>query len=664
MRADGIEAVRNVSGAGTPGVLVALLLLLAMTAAGCDGGAETASAEAPAEASVLPAAGQESQQAEEDEGEPAEVAGAEAPEEGVYYVTGASGIRIPRTESAGPTGEWWLPSLDYANSRYSQLDQITSENVSELEMHWAQSTGVTQGHEGNPLVVGNTMYAVTPFPNFLLAFDLTTEVPTLKWKFEPHPDPTAYGKACCDVVNRGAQFADGKIVYQVLDGNVVAVDAETGDLEWMTKVAYPEQGETLTTAPLVIGDVVIAGNSGGELGVHGWAKGLDLQTGEVLWTGYNTGPDSITLMTDPNFDPWFEKDEGDDLGVRTWPPEQWRLGGSTVWGYMSWDPTTNQLFYGTGNPGVWNPDIRPGSNHWSASIIARNPQTGQATWGYQVVPHDAWDYDEIMENVVLDIPWEGEMRQVIVHPGRTGFVFILDRVTGELLSAEKFYPHTNWAEEYSLETGLPLVNEEKRTHMGVVTRDICPASTGAKEFSPSAVSPETGYMYIPTQNLCMNYEGIEANYIAGTPYLGASVMMYPGPGGYRGSLIAWDIVNAREVWKVEENFPLNGGVLATKSNLVFYGTMDGWFKALDATTGEVLWKKHLGSGLVSNPMTYIGPDGRQYIAVYAGVGGWLGVNAFEWVSADDPTASLGTMGGVGDLKQHTIKGGMIYVFSL
>ena len=582
----------------------------------------------------------------------------------VRYITGESGMRIPRTTAAGPTGEWWLPAGDFANSRYSELDQIDATNVGNLQMHWAQSTGLTHGHEGNPLVVGDTMYVVTPFPNYLLAFDLTTEVPTLAWKFEPQPDPTAFGKACCDVVNRGAAYADGKIVYEVLDGNVVAVNARTGDLEWMTKVGYPERGETLTNAPLVIGDIVVAGNSGGELGVRGWAKGLDLQSGEVVWTAYSTGPDEETLMTGPEFQPWFEKDQGDDLGVTSWPPDQWKLGGGTVWGYMSYDPVENLLYYGTGNPGVWNPDIRPGSNHWSASIMARNPETGQARWAYQIVPHDGWDYDEIMENVIVDMPWNGEMRKLLIHPGRTGFVFVLDRVTGELLSADEFYPHTNWAEEYNLETGRPLINEDKMTHMGQVTHDICPSSTGAKEFSPSAISPKTGYMYIPVQNLCMNYRGMEANYIAGTPYLGADVHMYPGPGGYRGEMLAWDVANRRRVWAVKEDFPLNGGVLATAGDLVFYGTMDGWFKALDARTGEVLWKKHLGSGLVSNPMTYTGPDGKQYIAVYAGVGGWLGANAFEWISADDPSAALGTTGAVADLKKHTIAGGIIYVFSL
>jgi alcohol dehydrogenase (cytochrome c) len=259
--------------------------------------------------------------------------------------------------------------------------------------------------------------------------------------------------------------------------------------------------------------------------------------------------------------------------------------------------------------------------------------------------------------------WEGEMRRLLIHPGRTGFLFVLDRETGELLSAEKFYEHTNWAEGYDLETGAPLINAEKRTHMGQVTHDICPSSTGAKEFNPSAVSPRTGLVYLPTMNLCMDYEGVEANYIAGTPYLGASVMMYPGPGDYRGELMGWDFEAGRKVWGVKEEFPVHSGVLATAGDVVFYGTMDGWFKAVDATNGIELWKFKTASGIVGNPITYLGPDGRQYVAIYSGIGGWLGANAFDtWISPSDPTAALGTTGAVADLQKVTAPGNIVYVF--
>jgi PQQ-dependent dehydrogenase (methanol/ethanol family) len=582
------------------------------------------------------------------------------------YVTGAgdAGMRIARGPATGPVGEWRLPALDYANSRYSELDQIDRSNVAQLVVTSTSTTGIPQGHEGQPLIVGDTMYVVTPFPNYLVAYDLTKPGLPMKWKFEPHPDPTSVGKACCDVVNRGASYADGKIVYNTLDGATVAVDAASGKLVWRTLIGNVNAGETITMAPLVVKDLVIVGNSGAELGVRGWVKALDLATGAVRWTAYNTGPDSETLMTSPDFKPYYAKDQGKDLGVASWPPDQWQLGGSTVWGWISYDPTENLIYYGTGNPGVWNPDLRPGDNKWSLSIIARNADDGQARWAYQITPHDAWDYDEIMENVLVDMPWKGEMRKLLVHPARNGFVFVLDRVTGELLSAEKFHPQTNWARGYDLKTGEVDVDPAKRTHMGKQTFDICPSSTGAKEFVPSAVSPRTSLFYIPSHNFCMNYRAMEANYIEGTPYLGADVLMYPGKDGAPGRLVAWNVAEAREAWGVDEQFPVLSGVLATAGDLVFYGTLDGWLRAVDATDGKRLWSFKAASGIVGNPIAFKGPDGREYIATYSGVGGWVGANAFPTISADDPTAALGVTGAAANLKKATSPGDLLYVFAL
>lgn len=570
-----------------------------------------------------------------------------------------SGIRLI---GEVPAGEWVLPAGDYANTRYSPLDQITATNVKDLKFATTAHTGIPHGHEGNPLVVNNMMYVVTPFPNLLIAIDLTVPGGAIKWKYEPHPDPTAVGVACCDLVNRGASYADGLVVYNLLDATTVAVDAETGEEVWRTKMGHPSKGETMTMAAFVAGDKVIVGNSGGELGVQGWIAALDLHSGEEVWRAYTTGPDSLVRIGD-DFKPFYPKDQGKDLGIKSWPPDQWKLGGGTVWGWISYDPELNTIYYGTGNPGVWNPDMRPGDNKWSCSIIARDLDTGMAKWAYQIVPHDAWDYDEIMENVLVDAPINGEMRKLLIHPGRTGFVFVMDRVTGELLSAEEFQ-YVNWAEGYDLETGRPQINEEKRTHQGQLTRDICPSSTGGKEFVPSAISPRTGLMYIPSMHICMDYMGIEANYIAGTPYVGASTMMKPGPYGPRGELVAWDPINARRVWSVPEHFPVYSGVLATGGDVVFYGTFDGWFKAVDARTGAELWKAKLGSGIVSNPMTYLGPDGKQFVAVYSGIGGWMGAVAFPAISVTDPEAGLGVVGAVSDIKKYTAPGGALYVFSL
>jgi PQQ-dependent dehydrogenase (methanol/ethanol family) len=242
------------------------------------------------------------------------------------------------------------------------------------------------------------MYVVSPFPNYLYALDLKKPGGPVKFAFNPHPDPDSVGKACCDLVNRGAAYHDGKIIYNLLDGHTVAVDADTGKEVWRTKVGDINQGETLTSAPIVVNDKVLVGNSGAELGVRGKVVALDADSGEEVWRAYNTGPDEETLMG-ADFHPFYPQDRGADLGVKTWPPDQWKLGGATVWGWFSYDPELNLIFYGTANPGVWNPDLRPGDNKWSCSIIARDADTGEARWATQIIPHDMWDYDEIMENI-------------------------------------------------------------------------------------------------------------------------------------------------------------------------------------------------------------------------------------------------------------------------
>jgi PQQ-dependent dehydrogenase (methanol/ethanol family) len=560
-----------------------------------------------------------------------------------------------------PRGEWRMPAGDFGNLRFSPLDRITTSNVTNLRVITSMSTGIPQGHEGQPLVLNNTMYVVTPFPNNLIAVDLTKPGGAVKWIYEPHPDSNAVGIACCDVVNRGASYADGKIIYSLLDAHVVAVDAESGQEVWRTKVGNINLGETFTGAPIVVKDKVLVGNSGGELGVRGYVAALEVKTGKELWRAFNTGPD-VDVKIGAAFHPYYTKDQGKDLGVTTWSGEQWKLGGSTVWGWLSYDPETNLFYYGTGNPGVWNADLRPGDNKWSSAIFARDADTGEARWAYQITAHDAWDYDEIMENMLVDMDYAGRRRKLLVHPGRTGFVFVLDRETGELLSAEKFEP-TNWASSFDLKTGKPAEDPAMRTGFGKVVQGVCPSSTGAKDVIPSAFSPRTGLVYIPAHNTCMDYEGIEANYIAGTPYLGASVKMYPGPGGYQGELVAWDVAHNKKVWGVREtNFPVYSGVLATGGDVVFYGTMDGWFKALDARTGTELWKSKVASGIVGNPMTYLGPDGKQYVAIYSGIGGWMGAVAFPSLSIDDPYAALGVVGAMKDIKKYTAPGNVVYVF--
>jgi PQQ-dependent dehydrogenase (methanol/ethanol family) len=297
--------------------------------------------------------------------------------------------------------------------------------------------------------------------------------------------------------------------------------------------------------------------------------------------------------------------------------------------------------------------------------MARDPDTGALKWAYQITPHDEEDYDEIMENIAVDMDWHGQPRKLLIHPGRDGFVFVLDRQTGELLSADKFIEQTNWATGFDLKSGRAQEVPEKRTHQGKTAYDICPSSTGGKEFVPSSFSPRTGLLYIAAHNTCMDYGASEVGYIAGTPYLGAEVRMKPGPGGYQGILIAWDVRNSKPAWTIKEPpLPLYSGVLSTAGDVVFYGTMDGWFKAADAHSGKILWQHKLGSGIVGNPMTYVGPDGKQYVAIYAGIGGWMGATALPSISDDDPTAALGVVGAMKQIKGMTNPGGTLYVFGL
>ncbi len=569
----------------------------------------------------------------------------------------------PPASAAPPDdGQWTMPSKNFANTRYSELDEINTGNVKDLQVAFTFPTTVNRGQEGAPIMVGGTLYIVTPYPNILFALDLTRPGAPVKWKYEPKPVAAAQGVACCDVVNRGPTYADGKVLFNTLDNNVIAVDAESGEEVWKTQVGDINIGESMTGAPFVAAGKVFVGNSGGEFGVRGWVKALDLQNGELVWTGYNTGPDADVLIG-PDFKPFYEQDKGKDLGVTTWPPDGWKLGGGTVWAWMSYDPDLNLLYHGTANPGPWNADQRPGDNKWTAGIFARDADTGAARWFYQWSPHDLYDWDGINEQILLDMDWQGQQRRVLVRPERNGFVYVLDRTTGEVLSASPYHALTA-ATGVDLKTGRLQYIPEKEPQVGIVMRDICPASPGAKDWNPSSFSHQTGLLYIPHNNLCMDLMHSEANYIAGTPYVGSEERFKPGPGGHRGEFTAWDIAAGKEVWTIKENFPVWSGAMTTAGGLAFYGTMDGWFKAVDAKSGDLLWQFQTGSGIVGQPSTYRGPDGKQYVAILSGVGGWAGAIVSGDLDPRDATAALGFVGAMADLKDATVKGGTLFVFRL
>jgi lanthanide-dependent methanol dehydrogenase len=573
-----------------------------------------------------------------------------------------SGQAAERATADVEDGQWPMVAKDYQNRRYSGLAEVTTANVANLKVAWTFSTGIGKGHEAAPLVVGDSMYVVTPFPNEAYAFDLRNPGGPPKWIYKPRPNAAAQGVACCDVVNRGPALWKGKLFYNTLDAHTVAVDAATGKESWRTKVGDINRGESTTMAPLVVKGKVLVGNSGGEFGVRGWLAALDADTGQIAWRAYSTGSDADCLIGG-EFRPHYPQDRGKDLGIHSWPPEKWKLGGGTVWGFLSYDPGLDLIYYGTANPGVWNPDMRPGDNKWSAGIFARRPDTGQAVWFYQWSPHDLYDHDGINENVLVDLPIGGRTRAVLGHADRNGHFYLVDRATGEVLSAATFAP-VNSSHGVDLKTGRLIPAGEKNPQQGKVVRDICPAAPGAKDWQPMAFSPQTGWFYIPHNNLCEDVETTEASYIAGTPYVGANVRYHAGPGGHRGVVTAWDPVAGKAVWTVKERFPAWSGALATAGGLVFYGNMEGWFKALDARTGKLLWQFQTGSGVIGQPISYRGPDGKQYVAVVSGVGGWAGSVVSGDLDTRDATAGNGWGHVMQDLPKHTTKGGTLYVFAL
>lgn len=574
---------------------------------------------------------------------------------------------VVRAQGAG--AEWTTPAGTPEGTRFSVLDQINAGNVAALEEEFSFKTGLEAGHEGAPLVVNGVMYVVSPFPNKLFALDLADKGKLL-WTYDPKPDLFATHKACCDVVNRGAVYVDGKIVFNVLDNTTVAVNAKTGKEAWRTKMGDPRTGQTMTMAPFAAEGLVFVGNSGGELGVRGFMAALDASTGKERWRAWSTGPDS-DVRIGAGFDPYYSKDKGTNLGVSTWPatppdqPQMWELGGGTVWGWITYDPKKRILYHGTANPGVWNPDMRPGDNKWSAAVFARRLD-GSAKWAYQITPHDSWDYDGVNEGIVADIPFRGGTLEALVRFDRNGFAYTMDRNSGQVMLAEP-YVFQNWALGIDLATGAPRVNPAKQTEEGVNTLDICPASPGGKDQQPAAYSPVTRLFYVPTNNLCMDYEGLKAIYFQGTPFVGASVTMKAGPGGHRGEFMAWDAATGTKVWGIKERFPVWTGVLATAGGVVFYGTLDRWFKAVDASPegkGRVLFQTQLPTGTVGHPMTFMGKDGKQRVAIYSGPGGWAGAIVPAELSVEDPFAALGAVGAMADLPKFTKAGGAVHVFKL
>ncbi len=569
---------------------------------------------------------------------------------------------------------WCMQQHDYTSQRYSKLDQINTKNVANLRVAWTFSTGVLRGHEGGPLVVGDTMYVHTPFPNIVYALNLADDNKII-WKYEPKQDPSVIPVMCCDTVNRGPQYADGKIFLHQADTSLVALDAKTGKELWKTVNGDPKRGETGTGAPMVVGNVVLVGVSGAEFGVRCFMTAYDENTGKRVWRAYSMGPDD-EILVDPAKTMMLGKPVGKDSSLKTWNGDQWKLGGGSIWGYMSWDPKLNLFYYGTGNPSTWNPAQRAGPDGkqidqlYSMTLFARNPETGMAAWAYQYTPFDEWDYDGINEPIIADIDVKGKKRNVVVEFNRNGFAYTLDRATGELLVAEKYDPAVNWATKVDMDKssktyGRPLVVASKSTFLNgpdVNTTDVCPAALGSKDQQPVAFSPLTGLFYVPSNHVCMDYEPFKVEYTAGQPYVGATLSMYPPKGeSNMGNFIAWDAGNGKIVWANKEQFSVWSGVLTTAGGIACHGTLEGNFKCVDQKDGKLLYKNKTPSGIIGNVMTY-GHGGKQYIAVYSGVGGWAGIGLAAGLT--NPTDGLGAVGGYAGLNDYTALGGSLTVWSL
>lgn len=573
---------------------------------------------------------------------------------------------------------------NYAGTRYSTLDQINNTSAKNLQPIWTFSTGMLRGHEGGPLVVDGVIYIHTPYPHKVYALDQDTK--TVLWEYNYSVDKDndqaqVISVMCCDVVNRGLAYGDGKIFLAQGDATLVALDAKTGKLVWKVKNGDPKLGMTATNAPLVVKNMVLTGISGGEFGVRGFLAAYNIKDGSLVWKKYSMGPDAEVGLNPEKTVTWTDgkmAPVGKDSSLKTWQGDQWKIGGGTTWGWYTYDPELNLIYYGTGNPSTWNPVQRPGDNKWSMTIWARDVDTGEAKWVYQMTPHDEWDYDGINEMVLIDQEMTAKdgskHSKLLVHFDRNGFGYTLDRVTGELLVAEKFDKAVNWATHVDMSSGRPLVDPKYSTEHGgvdVSTKGICPSAMGAKNEAPVTYSPRTKLVYIPGNHTCMNYEPFEVEYVAGQPYVGATLNIFPARANVKtgekedknhmGSFTAWDPTTGKIAWQFDEPFSLWSGMLSTAGDIVVYGTLEGYLKVRDAKTGAELYKFKTPSGIIGNVNTWF-HNGKQYIGVLSGIGGWAGVGMAAGLEGD--TEGLGAVGAYKSLSSYTKLGGIFTVFAL
>ena len=650
--------------------------------------------------------------------------------------------------STGAGGEWLQDGGGPQGIRYSEMgngaNEINKGNVAALKQKYVLATYQSGSTMGAPIYVAaeRMIYALTGSPNVLMAWDVsslpagsTKPIPPAWSSKAISAAPTSVSKNlptssnqvganCCGGTNRGMSYAKatingaltGLIVYNLLDGHTVAVNAHTGALVWNTKITNTGIGVTTSGQPVVTGDngQVILGTSSGEMGTRGYVVALDLATGKPVWNNcgptvtdgkcYTTGPDADVGIVSGTQYPFPNKDKGTDLGKTSWPATTqsvpgYLLGGSSVWSYLTYDPDTDYVFYGTSQPGVWNPEMRPGDNKWGASIFARKVsnvdkgngfKAGDLAWIYQVVQHDNWDFDAVAEILPINLSknvttsptdTSKSSSRVAVQFNKNGFVYTFDRKTGTMISADQFKDQ-NWAPggidttsdpsvastTTKLNTaGLPLLADGTPAtaatgpnntivpgtnplynHTNEWGKTSCPSPLGAHGWEPSSYSPKNELIFVPTFNFCSSIGISKAQFISGAPYMGMdmSLTLQPGAKG-QSTLIAWDLYNHKPAWKVDETYPLYGGILSTAGDVVFYTTLDKSFKAVNADTGASLFKAAIACSSVGNPMTF-SDGGQQFVAIYSGI-----------------AKSTGLMGtDKGACSDSATKGGLIYIYGL
>jgi PQQ-dependent dehydrogenase (methanol/ethanol family) len=567
-------------------------------------------------------------------------------------------------------GMVWLTTAGLAQAPVAPEQaprEINAENAGSLKLVFSFSIRQPEGQTGSPAVRGNMLFLQSPFPHVIYALDVTLPDDPVRWSFAPPAGREAAGLDWYGATAFGPVLDEERLYLNTFDGHTMALDASNGHILWDVAVADPADGETLTAPPLVVGGRVFIGNAGDDFGARGWIEALDAATGSVIWKRFNTGADR-DVGIGPDFRPPHARDLGENLGVSTWPPGAWRQGGGGLSGALVYDPATDLLLHGTGHPAPWNPDLRRGANNWTSGLFARDPRTGEARWFLSLNPHDRYALGAAGSIVPANMRWpdssgQDQNREILIHPDANGHVYVLDRRAGAVLSAAPFVG-VNATEGIDPATGAPRYSPAKAVSTNSTTRDICPGWPGATGRGESAFSPRTGLLYMPVTRLCMDMEPRDANFMRGTPYVGANLRMTAAAGSSRGALIAWDVAGAKAAWTMNEDFPVESGVLATDTDVVFYGTLDGWFTALDGRSGRPLWRFRMPSGIISQPIAFQLPDGRHCVAVLTGVGGVAGETSRNRIDIRDATAAHGHAAAMADLKPPQDPGGGLYVFAL